>query len=125
MQLCGPSTDAFIHNNLALHYFSASDFNGVQLVTYMFLHAGFFHVFFNMFTLLMFGIALERSMGSARFLFYYLTCGIGAALVQEGVWALTWFDTWSKELAMYNHTDVSVIRNAIEQAMNWASRFRS
>lgn len=118
MQVCGPSTNAFIHNNLALHYFSASDFNGVQLVSYMFLHAGFFHVFFNMFTLLMFGIALERSMGSVRFLFYYLTCGIGAALVQEGVWALTWFDTWSKELAIYNHTDVSVIRNAIEQAMS-------
>lgn len=117
MQLCGQSVSLFIENHLALHYFSASFFNGVQLITYMFLHAGFMHVFFNMFTLFMFGIAMERSMGSLRFLFYYLTCGIGAALVQEGVWALTWMDSWSSTLAAYNHVDVATMRASIEQAM--------
>lgn len=117
MQVCGRNIDAFIHNNLALHYFSASQFNAVQLLSYMFIHAGFVHMFFNMFTLMMFGIILERSMGSPRFMFYYLTCGIGAALVQEGVWALTWLDTWSSNLAMLNHTDAATMKAAIEQTM--------
>lgn len=70
----------------ALHYITAPDFNPIQLVTYMFMHStsNFAHIFFNMFTLFMFGITLERVMGSPKFLFYYLSCGIGAALVQEG-----------------------------------------
>lgn len=89
-----------------LHYFGASQFNPAQIITYMFLHGGFFHLFFNMFTLLMFGVALERAFGSARFLFYYMTCGIGAALVQEGVWALTWEST----LASYNGIDVDTLQ---------------
>lgn len=72
----------------ALHYFSSVDFNPAQLVTYMFVHQDFFHLFFNMFALYMFGMIVERAMGGKRFLFYYLTCGIGAGLVQEGVFGL-------------------------------------
>ena len=74
---------------LGLHYFAASDFNAVQLVTYMFMHdpGSFGHVFFNMFSVFMFGRTLEMVWGSKRFLIYYLTTGIGAGLVQE----LTWF----------------------------------
>ena len=58
-----------------LHYFSAPDFNPVQLLTYMFMHSTdtFAHLFFNMFTLWMFGITLERVLGSQRFLFFYIT----------------------------------------------------
>lgn len=86
----------------ALHYFTATDFNPFQLVSYMFMHSagGFAHIFFNMFTLFMFGNALERTLGSTRFLFFYLSCGIGAALVQEGVWALTWESSFCN---MYAH----------------------
>ena len=51
-----------------------------QFGTYMFLHAGFFHIFINMFTLYMFGNDLERYWGSKRFLTYYLVTGIGAGL---------------------------------------------
>jgi membrane associated rhomboid family serine protease len=51
-----------------------------QPATYMFLHGGFFHIFFNMFTLFMFGCDLERRWGPARFLRYYFLTGIGAAL---------------------------------------------
>jgi membrane associated rhomboid family serine protease len=51
-----------------------------QLVTYMFLHGGFFHIAFNMFIVWMFGTPLERTWGSDRFLKYYFVCGIGAAL---------------------------------------------
>lgn len=72
---------------LSVYYFTSPDFNVWQLLTYMFLHGNFSHLFFNMFALLIFGPPIERSMGSQRFLFYYLTCGICAALVQLGVFA--------------------------------------
>lgn len=71
-----------------LHYFSSPLFNPAQLLTYMFIHASFMHLFMNMFALFMFGALLERTLGSARFLFYYISCGIGAALIQEGVYAV-------------------------------------
>jgi len=51
-----------------------------QLFTYMFLHAGFTHLLFNMLTLWMFGVQLERDWGTRRFLKYYFICGIGAGL---------------------------------------------
>ena len=51
----------------------------------MFMHAGFQHIFFNMFAVWMFGRTLEQVWGPKRFLFYYILCGIGAGLVQEGV----------------------------------------
>ena len=51
-----------------------------QLVTYMFLHGGFFHILFNMLALWMFGTDLERTWGTRRFLFYYFLTGIGAGL---------------------------------------------
>jgi membrane associated rhomboid family serine protease len=51
-----------------------------QLVTYIFLHAGWFHVIFNLFALWMFGADLERTWGSRRFLFYFFLTGIGAGL---------------------------------------------
>lgn len=106
-----------IANNLmtycALHYHEASDFNPAQVITYMFLHGGFFHLFFNMFTLFMFGIMLERAMGSQRFLLFYLVCGIGAALIQEAVWSFTLPDMIVRGLADLNHTSIDQINRAI------------
>lgn len=60
-----------------------------QLVTYMFMHGGFFHLFFNMYTLFIFGGVLERVWGTKKFLFYYFVTGIGAALIHIGVQWLT------------------------------------
>jgi len=57
-----------------------SNFWPWQLVTYMFLHGGLTHLFFNMFTLWMFGIELEHIWGSRKFLIFYLLCGIGAGV---------------------------------------------
>ena len=65
-----------------LHFFLASDFWLFQLITYQFLHAGFEHIFFNMFALWMFGVVMERVWGPKKFLFYYIFCGIGAGLCQ-------------------------------------------
>ncbi len=106
-----------VANNLmtycALHYHEASDFNPAQVITYMFLHGGFFHLFFNMFTLFMFGIMLERAMGSQRFLLFYIVCGVGAALIQEAVWSFTLPDMIVRELAALNHTTTYQINQAI------------
>lgn len=52
-----------------------------QLVTYIFLHGDLFHIFFNLFSLWMFGGELENYWGSKKFLFYFLYCGIGAGIV--------------------------------------------
>lgn len=52
-----------------------------QLVTYLFLHGGFFHIIFNMFALWMFGSDLERLWGQRQFLFYFFLTGIGAGIV--------------------------------------------
>lgn len=68
---------------MSLHFFLASDFNLGQLFTYMFMHANFQHIFFNMFALWMFGRVLEQVWGPKRFLLFYMLCGIGAGLIQE------------------------------------------
>lgn len=51
-----------------------------QLVTYMFIHGGFWHLFFNMLALWMFGMELENTWGSRKFIIYYLMCGIGGGI---------------------------------------------
>ena len=51
-----------------------------QLFTYMFMHGGLMHLFFNMFALWMFGMDLENDWGSKKFLLYYLMCGLGAGV---------------------------------------------
>ena len=68
---------------LGLHFLASGEFRLHQLITYMFMHGGFSHVFFNMFAVWMFGRTLEMVWGPKRFLTFYLVCGIGAGLVQE------------------------------------------
>lgn len=72
-----------LNSLLGLHFFMASDFHVWQLFTYMFLHAGFTHILFNMFALWMFGVVIENVWGPKKFLFYYISCGIGAGIMQE------------------------------------------
>lgn len=88
IQFMPDSTVVRFENICALHYFISPEFNPAQLITYMFIHVDFFHLFFNMFALFMFGMVIERTFGSKRFIFYYLSCGIGAALIQLGVFAI-------------------------------------
>lgn len=70
---------------LGLHFVLASHFHAYQIFTYMFMHHDFTHIFFNMFAVWMFGRIMETTLGPKRFLFYYLTCGLGAGMIQEGV----------------------------------------
>ncbi|MBR6964643.1 MAG: rhomboid family intramembrane serine protease [Prevotella sp.] len=76
-------TGVDLNNLLGLHFFMASDFRIYQLFTYMFMHANLTHIFFNMFALWMFGCVIENVWGPKKFLFYYISCGIGAGLMQE------------------------------------------
>jgi membrane associated rhomboid family serine protease len=74
-----------IIGRLALFNIESPLFHSYQVFTYMFLHGGVSHLFFNMFALWMFGRQLEYELGSQRFFIYYMVCGIGAALLQLGV----------------------------------------
>jgi membrane associated rhomboid family serine protease len=66
----------------ALHHYKSDYFKPHQLVTYLFMHGGFFHLLFNMFSLWMFGSSVEGALGGKKFLILYFVCGIGAGLTQ-------------------------------------------
>jgi membrane associated rhomboid family serine protease len=69
-------------NRLALFPFKSEYFQPYQIVTHMFTHGSWGHIFFNMFALYSFGIMLERSWGPKRFLIFYLACGLAAGVAQ-------------------------------------------
>jgi len=70
---------------LGLYYPKSEQFMPLQILTHMFMHANFWHLFFNMFALYMFGGILENVWGPKRFFIYYMICGLGAAFVHESV----------------------------------------
>jgi len=72
----------------SLYYPESDNFRGWQLITHMFMHAPFpnvAHILFNMFALYSFGSALEHFWGGKKILFFYISCGLGAALLHTGV----------------------------------------
>ncbi len=73
----------FMYEKLSLFCFESPFFKPYQLLTHMFMHGGFFHIFFNMYTLFIFGSVLENVWGGKKFLFYYLVTGLGAALLHN------------------------------------------
>ena len=64
-----------------LHQFQSNDFRPHQIITHLFMHGSFTHLFFNMFALWMFGKILENIWGQKKFLIYYMITGIGAAAI--------------------------------------------
>lgn len=76
---------------LGLYFPKSEMFRPFQILTHMFMHAGIWHLFFNMFALYMFGGVLENVWGPKRFFIYYMVCGLGAALVHESVIAIQYF----------------------------------
>ncbi len=84
-----PQSHPFIDRHLALWPIESGGFEVWQLFSYMFLHANFTHLIFNMFALWMFGRQLEYDLGPKRFLFYYLFTGVGAGLLNILVMSLT------------------------------------
>ena len=73
--------------NLELYPISSEDFKPWQLATHFFMHSPYSigHIFFNMFALVIFGSQLERVWGAQRFLGYYISCALGAAVLNLGV----------------------------------------
>ncbi|MFY8180607.1 MAG: rhomboid family intramembrane serine protease [Flavobacterium sp.] len=67
----------------ALYYFENPMFKVWQPLSHMFMHGGIAHIFFNMFALYSFGSALEHFWGGNKFLFFYISCGLGAALLHS------------------------------------------
>lgn len=92
----------------------ADHFNLVQLFSYMFLHGGFSHLFFNMFAVWMFGRILEETWGPKRFLFYYIACGVGAGLIQEVVQ----FIEYEMTLSAYNSVNIGTAIIPMDQYLN-------
>ncbi len=75
----------FMIGNFAMFYPASPWFKPWQVLTHMFMHGGIWHIFFNMYTLLMFGIVLERRLGSGKFLIFYFVTGLGAVALHTGV----------------------------------------
>lgn len=71
----------FMVGTFAMFYPTSPFFHWWQPVTHMFMHGGFWHIFLNMWCLLMFGSALERSIGSRKFVLFYFVAGLGAVAV--------------------------------------------
>ncbi len=84
---------------LKLYYIGSEEFLPVQLVTHFFMHSesSLFHIFFNMFALVMFGPPLEIQWGAKRFLAFYLVCAFGAVALHMG---FTWWDLSQMETAI-------------------------
>jgi membrane associated rhomboid family serine protease len=74
-----------LNSILGIYFPKSEQFMPVQIVTHMFMHGGFWHIFFNMYALYIFGQILENTWGPKRFFIYYMICGIGAALTHETV----------------------------------------
>ena len=78
----GGHYDWFLNFN-ALHPIGSKGFAIYQYLTYMFMHGGWWHLFFNMWSLMIFGNAVEQQVGTRRFVFYYLLCGVGSAAINQ------------------------------------------
>jgi len=70
---------------LGAFYWKSEHFQPWQIITHMFMHGNFMHIFFNMFALWMFGSAIEQVWGPKRFLEYYLITGLGAFVLHYAV----------------------------------------
>jgi rhomboid-like protein len=75
----------FMIGTFALFYPTSPYFRWWQVLTHMFMHGGFWHIFFNMYTLLIFGCVVERYLGPKKFLLFYFICGLGAVALHFGV----------------------------------------
>lgn len=75
----------FMVEKFAMFYPASPFFRFWQPITYMFMHGGFWHIFFNMYSLFIFGIVLERSLGSKKFIVFYFLTGLGALALHTGL----------------------------------------
>ena len=110
------STGVDLNEMFGLHFFVASNFHFYQLLTYMFMHGGWTHLFFNMFALWMFGCVVENVWGPKKFLFYYISCGIGAGILQEFVQYVSYFVI--EGIGNYDYVYLSGMRITVDAYLN-------
>jgi membrane associated rhomboid family serine protease len=75
----------FMKSTFSMAFPLSTEFRWWQPLTHMFMHDGFFHIFFNMYTLVMFGMVVERVLGTKKFLWFYFITGFGAVALHTGV----------------------------------------
>ena len=79
----------FMIGTFAMFYPASPLFRWWQPLTHMFMHGGWWHILFNMYTLVMFGMVVERVLGTKKFLILYFVTGLGAVALHTGV---EWLD---------------------------------
>ena len=75
----------FMTTEFAVFYPTSPFFHWWQVLTHMFMHGGFWHILFNMYTLWLFGSVVENIIGSKKFVLFYFVCGLGAVGLHFGV----------------------------------------
>lgn len=85
--LDGGALQFSMNDMFALHAYQSELFKPWQLITHMFMHGSFGHIFGNMLVLWMFGSILENIWGPKQFLFFYFLCGLGAAFLHLGIFS--------------------------------------
>tara|TARA_B100000401_G_C52723402_1_gene679792 strand:- start:42 stop:827 length:786 start_codon:yes stop_codon:yes gene_type:complete len=97
---------------LSLHFPEYFQFDFWQIISHMFMHGNHIHLLFNMFALWMFGTAVESIFGSRRFLFFYITSGLGAAIAQIAYFYFIYYSNLEILInAGYNSYDVLTVLN--------------
>ncbi len=113
------SNGDFLNNLLALHFPTSDLFKPWQLFTHMFMHASynldggiyFQHILFNMFALWMFGSPVEQAFGKKKFIFFYISAGLGAALISLGV-------DYYQFLSVSSNLSVDIGNDVLREIMN-------
>lgn len=97
---------------LALHAPTNDKFQVWQLITHMFMHGNIMHILFNMFALISFGGLLEQMWGAKKFIFFYISCGLGSAALHLGVNYL------EMQYVLQSITDLNLSSHAVRQILN-------
>ena len=111
-----PSTNAY--ELFSLYYFENPMFKFWQPITHMFMHANIMHIAFNMFALYSFGSSLEHFWGGKKFLFFYISCGLGAALLHTGVNYYEYHSVLDQLSGLkFSEADIKILMNADYQSL--------
>ncbi len=103
-----------LYKIFGLHFPGAMDFRPYQFLTYLFMHGGFTHLFFNMFALWMFGNVLENVWGAKRFLIYYLVTGFGAAIIHYAILYVEMLPTLQQVNALLQDPDHESLKSFLQ-----------
>lgn len=95
-------TSQFLINEFGLRYVFSDHFKPYQFLTYMWFHADFFHLFSNMFAVIVFAPILERVWGSRKFFIFYLVTGVGAGILYSGI---NFIENYSLERKINNYVN--------------------